>query len=1367
LLLALLLLGALAGLVCHATPSHAAVNPYQDVTVDQSWMGQSSGLSFDQNAARLDESRSWASFPNADEELHIGRDIWGKEAEGQYTVRLPVPLGRRNDPATVTSNATGQHMLDGGEITIVYALQGTTYHGHPIDMTVHVTNLRDCYYLQRENNNPYLFNKSAVDWDDPGRGIGYVFSFTPLSTSSSRLEGVQSADIEVTFAYSDGHSDTAADGSVVPDHLIDMDDADYLWCTAGQLDQDYLGVEGVQILDNAWQGYLSTATSMVRGDVTSASGYQLNTARDLRDDGRTWSPTLLGSPYSDTPVAPTYYGTTPDMRIQPADRGVLDGYVGNTNKSEGAPFESYYRAMVAAGYSSWIDAGVSWSTEPGSWARTKFTVLDQVGSIGWPMSFAPITAEEPTAPTKTVDKVEAWQGDVLTYEVTQRINQAGVDCANNYHYTSWVFSDTLPVGVTPTALRVEWEDAEGTRHDATAEQGTTAIDGQTVTYTFDAAALDRMVLNGSDYHFVISAVIDNGTAGGTVLTNTASNTFNSRYTIETNPVSTAVIPTYGVSVTKQDDTTGTTAQGDATLEGVTFDVINSSGRAVTTRGGATYADGATITSVTTDGSGLAATAPTLLPSGTYTLRESGTNRSLLVGRDVSRTVEVPSGTADGTVVAARTAVCDPVVRGGISVRKVDVETGEARPLGSASLAGAEFTLTNSSQGAVMVDGTTHAVGDVVCVLVTDEDGLCQTGPTDLPYGTYTVTETKAPTGYELASAWEQVVQVREQGVVVPCQTDCADQVFRADMTFSKTLLDEAAGTQEPLRGGAFLVTSRTTGESHVVVLDENGTYDSAEHPHSELTNANDAAMSVGDDGIRQVDESELDPDAGTWFFGHAPEGRPDVGATPDDAVGALPYDTYEIRELRTSGNAGYQLVSFTFECHKDRALTDLGTKVDLRQASPGKAYDTNNTLGVDGPVTDASAVGAGDRICYRLCAANTSGDAASMTFTDTLSRGLAYDGNAVAYDADGKERAIDSMDARPHDDGTTTLTIRFDGVAANGVVSVHYTATVAADATGQVDNDASVTIGAETDIRLDRLTNPVATPQVHLDKQLASIDLDAGTASYDITVTAEGADVAAGYRIADTFDNLELSGFTATDADGEDITGDVALDDGVLTMPGLAADSPVTLHVSFAIIDTGMQIRNHVFPKDPDQSYELDKVRCDEDGTALAADQAPTVVGDAVHYLVSVTNTGNEALPSLTVRDVTSKNMTLLAASEGKLTNGILTWDTGELDPGATASTIVSATVDSAGDGTCTNTASSPDHAVVVTDPLADPPADTSPAPGDPGPSDAPGGGTMPGTGLGIAPYALAVGGAAVVTASVVGLLRRKRRADSRGHEIG
>jgi fimbrial isopeptide formation D2 family protein/uncharacterized repeat protein (TIGR01451 family) len=1362
-----MLLVVLVGLAGHATPSHAKVNPYQDVTVDQSWMGQSSGLSFDQNAARLDESRSWASFPNADEELHIGRDIWGGEAEGQYTVRLPVPLGRRNDPTTVTSNAIGQHMLDGGEIMVVYALEGTTYHGHPIDMTVHVTNLRDCYYLQRSNNNPYLFNKAAVVWDDPDHGIGYVFSFTPFSTSSSRLEGIQSADIEVTFAYSDGHSDTASDGSVVPDHMVDMDDADHLWCTAGQLDQDYLGVEGVQILDNAWQGYFSTTTSMLRGDVTSASGYQLNTARDLRDDGRTWSPTLLGAPYSDTPATPTYYGTTPDMRIQPADRGVLDGYIGDTSRVEGAPFESYRRAMVAAGYSTWIDAGVSWSTEPGSWARTKFTVLDQVGSIGWPMSFAPITAEEPTAPTKTVDKDEAWQGDVLTYEVTQRINQAGVDCANNYHYTSWVFSDTLPVGATPTALRVEWEDAEGTRHDATAEQGTTSIEGQTVTYTFDAAALGRMVLNGSDYHFVISAVVDASTPGGSVLTNTASNTFNSRYTIETNPVSTTVIPTYGVSVTKRDDAGGTTAQGDATLEGVTFDVINSSGRAVTTRGGTTYADGAIITSVTTDGSGLAATAPTLLPSGTYTLRESGANPSLLVGRDVSRTVEVLPGTADGTVVAAEASVCDPVVRGGISVRKVDVETGEARPLGDATLSGAEFTLTNSSQGPVVVDSTTHGAGEVVCVLVTDEDGLCQTGPTDLPYGTYTVTETKAPTGYELAPTWEQVVQVRDQGVVVPCQADCADQVFRDDMAFSKVLLDKAAGTQEPLRGGTFLVTSRTTGESHAIVLDENGTYDSSEHPHSERTNANDDAVSVGDDGIRRVDESKLDPGAGTWFFGHTLEGRPGAGSTPGDEVGALPYDTYEIRELRTSGNAGYQLVSFTFECHKDRALTDLGTKVDLRQAAPGKAYDTNNTLGVDDPVTDASAVGIGDRVCYRLCATNTTDEAASMTFTDTLSRGLAYDGNAVAYDADGKERTIDSLDASTHDDGTTTLTIRLDEVAANGVASVHYTATVGADATDQVENDASVGIGAETDVRLDRLTNPVAAPRVRIDKHLASVDLDGGTASYDITVTAEGADVAAGYRVADTFDNLEVAGFTATDTDGTDITADVSLDDGTFTMPGLAADSPVTLHVSFAITDTAIRFQNHVRPKDPDQSYELDKVRCDEDGTALATDQAPAAVGDTVHYLVSVTNTGTEALPSLTVEDVASKNMTLVAASAGKLADGALTWDTGELEPGATASVIVDATVDSTGDGTYTNTASTPDHAVVVTDPLAGPTADTSPTPGDAGPSDAPGGGTMPGTGLGTAAYALAIGGAAVIGASVVGLLRHRRRADARGHEIG
>ncbi len=73
--------------------------------------------------------------------------------------------------------------------------------------------------------------------------------------------------------------------------------------------------------------------------------------------------------------------------------------------------------------------------------------------------------------------------------------------------------------------------------------------------------------------------------------------------------------------------------------------------------------------------------------------------------------------------------------GTISLKKVSSNTTITTGNPCYSLAGAEYTVKNSS-------------GQVVGTLITDENGNTNT-LTDLPYGTYTIEETKAPKGYEL------------------------------------------------------------------------------------------------------------------------------------------------------------------------------------------------------------------------------------------------------------------------------------------------------------------------------------------------------------------------------------------------------------------------------------------------------------------------------------------------------------------------------------------------------------------------------------------------------------------------------------------
>lgn len=73
--------------------------------------------------------------------------------------------------------------------------------------------------------------------------------------------------------------------------------------------------------------------------------------------------------------------------------------------------------------------------------------------------------------------------------------------------------------------------------------------------------------------------------------------------------------------------------------------------------------------------------------------------------------------------------------GTISLKKVSSNTTITTGNPCYSLAGAEYTVKNSS-------------GQVVGTLITDENGNTNT-LTGLPYGTYTIEETKAPKGYEL------------------------------------------------------------------------------------------------------------------------------------------------------------------------------------------------------------------------------------------------------------------------------------------------------------------------------------------------------------------------------------------------------------------------------------------------------------------------------------------------------------------------------------------------------------------------------------------------------------------------------------------
>ena len=397
-----------------------------------------------------------------------------------------------------------------------------------------------------------------------------------------------------------------------------------------------------------------------------------------------------------------------------------------------------------------------------------------------------------------------------------------------------------------------------------------------------------------------------------------------------------------VEVLKVDrDTGGRTAQGDATLAGAEFQIVNRSAAPVASpQTGEDVEPGEVVCTIVTDESGLASTAAAqangwtmpddfngkALAYGTYEIYEvSPPARGYLTDEEWSATFTIR---ADGQVVAL--SASDPVMRGQIVVGKVSRETGGYQNQGAADLEGWEFEVVNRSAGPVVVDGATFEAGEVVKTIATGQAGgayLASTGERSLPYGTYEVREiqTMRPqdNGYlfdDESQAWSQTVLIEADGQIVEladAQTACANQVVRADLQLVKAQGPDMGR----LAGIPFRVTSTTTGEWHVVVTDANGQLSTSSdaNPHSRDTNANDAA--IGEDGT--VDESKLNAEAGLWF-----SGRTDVATEPDESAGALPFDTYTVEELHVSANEGLDLVCVEATVYRDGTAIDLGTLVD-------------------------------------------------------------------------------------------------------------------------------------------------------------------------------------------------------------------------------------------------------------------------------------------------------------------------------------------------------------------------------------------------------------------------------------------------------
>lgn len=235
----------------------------------------------------------------------------------------------------------------------------------------------------------------------------------------------------------------------------------------------------------------------------------------------------------------------------------------------------------------------------------------------------------------------------------------------------------------------------------------------------------------------------------------------------------------GLSLEKRDTITGSTPQGDADFAGITFQIINQSRNPVIVNG-SSYAPGEVVMELTTDSEGKASTANDALPFGEYTLHESATNESML------------NTAPDQQVIISEHHKVYPfiaeneVVRGGVLIEKRDLESKLLTPLGGASLDGTLFEITNKSRNAVYVDGALYEP-DSVCLTIEVKGGIAQSDARALPYGTYSMVESKPGTGYLWTDKTVRDFTVREDGEITEFREGDAayNQVKRGDLRFVK------------------------------------------------------------------------------------------------------------------------------------------------------------------------------------------------------------------------------------------------------------------------------------------------------------------------------------------------------------------------------------------------------------------------------------------------------------------------------------------------------------------------------------------------------------------------------------------------------
>lgn len=397
----------------------------------------------------------------------------------------------------------------------------------------------------------------------------------------------------------------------------------------------------------------------------------------------------------------------------------------------------------------------------------------------------------------------------------------------------------------------------------------------------------------------------------------------------------------GVKLQKQDeDLRRIYSQGDATLKGAVYSIYNDSKQPVLVDN-VLYNPGDLVKRITTDDNGYAATATDSLPYGTYHIVEETPSTGYLLDEDYYQQFSIRSEGQMIDLTTADKSSYEPVIRGGVQIQKWDLELDKSEALGGKDhgnnttgthLEGIQFEITNRSNHNVYVEGKEYNVGDIVKTITThwNEDLHAYTAETSadcLPYGTYSIKETKTTKSYLLTDTTEYTFKIRENGKIVTADTKGTQMIYKNQVVRGDVKWVKIADSTSKRLAVPFIITNVSTGEQHVVCTDVNGEFNtnSSWNKHNTDTNANDWMLDVmKTDPTHVFSADDMVDTAGVWFA----NGEEGSQAKVNNSLGALPYGDYILTEMRCENNTAYSLQQIAFKVYKDSTTVNMGTITD-------------------------------------------------------------------------------------------------------------------------------------------------------------------------------------------------------------------------------------------------------------------------------------------------------------------------------------------------------------------------------------------------------------------------------------------------------